>query len=133
MIIINAIMMGIDTYDFESKNDQAFDIVDNIFLILFTIELSLHLFHLGPGFVKNPFKEPWVLFDFVLITLSWCFSDGSVKAARALRILRVLPRVEALRVVIDSISHVVPKLASVGLLLSLVMFIFAILMTELFW
>lgn len=131
MIMINAIMMGLNTYDFISQNqavDDAFEVTDNIFLILFTIESGLHLFHLGINF----FKDAWVFFDFILIVLSWSFSSGSVKAVRALRILRILPRVECLKVVINSIIAVMPKLGAVGMLLILVMFIFSILMTQLF-
>ena len=55
-----------------------------------------------------------------------------MKSFRAFRILRVLPRMENLRVVINSIIVVMPKLGAVAMLLGLVMFVFAILMTELF-
>ena len=131
MIIINAAMMGLNTYDFISKNQQVNSIfawTDSIFLVIFTVELGFHLFHLGLRFFRNP----WVLFDFILIILSWSFSSGSVKSFRAFRILRVLPRMENLRVVINSIIVVMPKLGAVAMLLGLVMFVFAILMTELF-
>ena len=131
MIIINGIMIGLSTFDFISENaavSQVFNTVDMIFLIIFTVELSFNIYHLGLNF----FKDGWVLFDFVLILSSWIFNTGSIKAIRALRILRVLPRIEALRHVIMSIFAVMPKMGSVGLLLSLIMFIFSIFMTQLF-
>lgn len=131
MIIVNAAMMGLSTYDIISENEQLnniFNWTDNVFLVIFTVELSFHLFHLGFRF----FRDPWVLFDFILIILSWSFSSGSVKALRALRILRVLPRMETLKVVINSIIIVMPKLGTVAMLLGLVMFVFAILTIELF-
>ena len=131
MIIINGIMIGLSTFDFISENaavSQVFDTVDMIFLIIFTVELSFHIYHLGLNF----FKDGWVLFDFVLVLSSWIFNTGSIKAIRALRILRVLPRIEALRHVIMSIVVVMPKMGAVALLLSLIMFIFSIFMTQLF-
>jgi hypothetical protein len=131
MIIINAIMMGLNTFDFISKNervDSIFQTTDTVLLIIFTVELSLHLFHLGFRF----FQSSWVMFDFILIVCSWAFSSGSLKAVRALRILRVVSRVKMMKMVIASIINVIPKMSSVGLLLGLIMFVFSIMLTQLF-
>lgn len=131
MIMINAVMIGLSTFNIISQNppvNEAFEITDFIFLVIFTVESSLRLIHLGLDF----WKDSWVVFDFVLIIFSWVFSSGSVKAIRALRILRILPRVKVLKDVINSIIVVMPKMGAVGLLLSLVMFIFSILVTQLY-
>ena len=71
MIIINGIMIGLSTFDFISENaavSQAFDTVDMIFLIIFTVELSFHIYHLGLDFLK----DGWVLFDFVAVLCMCC-------------------------------------------------------------
>ncbi len=131
MIMINAVMIGLSTFNIISQNpsiNQAFEMTDFIFLVIFTVESSLRLIHLGLEF----WKDSWVVFDFVLIIFSWVFSSGSVKAIRALRILRILPRVKVLKDVINSIIVVMPRMGAVGLLLSLVMFIFSILVTQLY-
>ena len=132
MIMINSIMIGLSTFDFVSKNPEvnnAFDIVDTTFLVIFTFELSLHIYHKGLNFLK----DGWVLLDFVLVLASWVFNAAeTIKVIRALRILRVLARVENLKQVITSVVAVLPKLGAVSLLMMLVIFIYAILMTELF-
>lgn len=132
MILINGIMIGLSTFDFVSLNPQlhhSFDIADMAFLIIFTVELLLHFYHLGP--VKI-FQNGWITFDLILVVVSWIFNTGTFKALRALRILRVLPRVEALKHVITSVVTVLPKMGTVALLMMLIMFIFSILMTQLF-
>mmetsp|Transcript_10479 Transcript_10479/g.15785 ORF Transcript_10479/g.15785 Transcript_10479/m.15785 type:complete len:608 (-) Transcript_10479:751-2574(-) len=131
MIMINAVMMGLGTFDFISKNDQAmqiFNTTDLTFTILFSIESSVRLFYMGYNFFTNG----WVVFDFVLVAISWIPASGGVKALRALRILRVLTKVDMLKHVISSIIVVMPKMGAVALLLLLVMFIFSILFTQLF-
>ena len=131
LIIINAIMMGLQTFDFISENPQLqgiFELTDFVFLVIFTAELGLHLFHLGLEFRK----DGWIVFDFILIIFSWSLSAKSIKSMRAFRILRILPKVDVLKEVIDSIIVVLPRMATVFLLLALIMFIFSILFTQLF-
>jgi hypothetical protein len=131
MIIINAIMIGLSTFDFISQNEPVsfvFDRIDLAFLIIFTVELSLHLFHLG----ARSFRNSWVMFDLVLIVSSWALVEKSLKAIRAVRILRLVSKVKMLKMVIASIVTVLPKMATVALLLALIMFIFSIMFTEMF-
>lgn len=132
MMITDAIMMGMRTFDFVLENanhNQAFYLVDIIFLTIFTVELSFHIYHLGFNF----FKDNWRLLDLVLILAIWVFDIGiTLKAIGALRILRILPRVRTLRQVMISIAVVMPKMGAVVSLLSLIMFIFTILLTQLF-
>lgn len=133
MMITNGIMMGISTFDFVSDNagvSQAFYLVDLIFLTIFTVELSFHIYHLG---FKNFIKDSWMVFDLVLILAIWVFDIGSIlKAIGALRIFRIIPRVIMLRQVVISIAAVMPNMGAVVSLLSLIMFIFSIVMTQLF-
>jgi voltage-gated sodium channel len=78
------------------------------------------------------FQNGWITFDLILVVVSWIFNTGTFKALRALRILRVLPRVEAFKHVITSVVTVLPKMGTVALLMMLIVFIFSILMTQLF-
>ncbi len=131
IIMINAITMGLSTFDFVSNNEeikQIFSITDTVFTIIFTVESALRLFYMGCRF----FKDGWVVFDFILVAISWIPASGGVKALRTLRILRVLTKVQMLKEVISSIIVVLPKMGAVALLLLLIMFIFSILFTELF-
>jgi hypothetical protein len=116
MIVINSIMTGIGIYYFVSQNEPVgliFDRIDMVFLIIFTVELCLHLFHFGFQSVRNP----WVMFDLSLILIPWIFSLGNIKTIHALCILKLVSKVEILKVVITSIATVLPKMGSAAFLL----------------
>ncbi len=84
LIAINAIMLGIGTFDFITTNTQAqaaFDIIDLIFLIFFTIELALRVFSEGKSF----YSDFWLLFDLFLIATSWMSLAGISSNLVALR------------------------------------------------
>lgn len=95
MIILNAITMGIATYDFvkaDPEVDAVFETVDLIFLIIFTFELALQFIYLGWRLVL----DGWLLFDLVIIVTSWSFS--SVQIIRAFRIFRTLRLVTRIKI-----------------------------------
>jgi len=66
LISINAIMMGIGTYDFVLRDPQlvsAFDTADVVFLVIFTVELFLQFLSHGWRLLL----DGWVVFDLVII------------------------------------------------------------------
>jgi hypothetical protein len=85
LIIINAMQMGVATFPFV-QNDPAmmhsFDLVDEVFLIVFTIELGFQFIYHG----LHLFMDGWLLFDFLIVVLSW--SLQSLQIVRAFRIFR---------------------------------------------
>jgi hypothetical protein len=97
LISINAIMMGISTYPIVRENDdvnQVFETIDKIFLITFTVELSLQFVYLG----SRLFLDGWLLFDFIIIVTSWSFAEVQiVRAFRIFRALRLATRVKIMR------------------------------------
>jgi Ion transport protein len=132
LISLNAVLMGVATFDFVTENQsvaEIFEVVDQTFLIIFTIELGLHLIHLG----LKLFLDGWLVFDFTVILLSWSFATMQViRAFRILRSLRLLTRVKVLKNLISALLSVLPKLAAICTLLLLVFYIFAVMMTQLF-
>ncbi|KAI2501655.1 hypothetical protein MHU86_12779 [Fragilaria crotonensis] len=132
LIAVNALLMGISTFNFVTENESVndtFELIDRIFLILFTIELSLQLVHLG----LKLFLDAWLVFDFTIIVLSWSFSTLQIiRTFRIFRALRLLTRVKVLKNLITAIFSVLPKLAAICLLLLLVFYIFAVMMTQMF-
>ena len=131
-IVINAIMMGIATYPFVRLDPDVrgvFNTVDQIFLILFTIELGLQLIYRGV-FI---FTDPWLTFDFCIILLSWAFASVQiVRAFRIFRALRLAGRIKPLRDVLNAILTVMPNLANVCCLLLIVFYIFMVVFTDFF-
>mmetsp|Transcript_22710 Transcript_22710/g.37579 ORF Transcript_22710/g.37579 Transcript_22710/m.37579 type:complete len:375 (-) Transcript_22710:23-1147(-) len=132
MIAINALMMGIGTFSFVTENEatnSAFELIDKIFLIIFTIELSFQLiFH---GF--KLFLDGWLIFDFIIIVVSWSFSSLQIiRAFRIFRALRLVTRIAVMKNLVLAVFSVMPRLAAINLLLLLIFYIFAVMFTQLF-
>jgi len=138
LIIINAIMMGVGTFDFVSENEEvnrAFEITDLVFLIIFTIELVMHFIHKGRGVLQ----DGWVMFDFLVVLLSWVSlsisGGGGVQVLRAFRVFRVftiLSKLRVMRNLVTAILKVIPRLLNIVLLMVVVFWIFAVMFTDLF-
>ena len=85
----------------------------------------------GRGF----FRDPWNVFDFIVIALSLMPQTGPLSVLRALRILRVLRLVSAvptLRRVVGGLISSLPGIGAIALLLTLVYYCFAVMATNLF-
>ena len=155
LIIVNAIQMGLATFDFVSNNekvDSIFELVDQIFLIIFTVEVILNFIHhyrfdrlliQNKRFKFAPKSEeeeelrkenfPWLVFDSLVIIFSWAFASFSIiRAFRILRVLRLINKVEQLKSVVAALIGVLPKMGVVAFLLSLLFIIFGVAFTILF-
>lgn len=127
LIIINAIIMGVATFDL--VEDDTLEKVDRAFLIIFTIELGMQFIYRGFSLLK----DGWLLFDFIIVAFSWGFAGLQIiRAFRVFRIFRLITRVKLLRDLVTAIAAVLPRMAAICALSILVMYIFAVLFTELF-
>jgi hypothetical protein len=132
LIVINAIMMGLATMDWVTDNpdvDKIFTRLDKGFLIIFTIEISMQLYYFGIAL----FQDGWLVFDLVIVTISWAFESLQVvRAFRIFRAFRLVTRVKPLRDLILAIGQVLPRMGAISLLLIIIFYVFAVLFTELF-
>ncbi|KAI2501652.1 hypothetical protein MHU86_12776 [Fragilaria crotonensis] len=132
LIGINAIMMGVATFDFVMEDPQVehiFEQVDQAFLIVFTIELALQLIYHG----FKLFLDGWLVFDFVIIVASWSLSSVQIiRAFRIFRALRLITRIKMMKNLVLAVFSVMPRMNAIGLLLGLIFYIFAVMMTQLF-
>ena len=132
LIIINAVMMGLATFDFVTDNppvDSAFEVTDTVFLVIFTVELAMQLIYHG----YKLFLDGWLLFDFIIVILSWSFASLQiVRAFRIFRALRIVTRIETMRNLVAALFDIMPRLGAITALLLLIFYIFAVLFTQLF-
>lgn len=132
LIVVNAVMMGVATFDIVSENEtvsDAFEKTDKAFLIIFTIELGLQFMYHG----LYLFKDGWLLFDFVIVLVSWSLESLQIiRAFRIFRALRLVTRVATLRNLVLALFAVLPRMAAITALLLLVFYIFAVMFTVLF-
>lgn len=132
LIIINALLMGVATFDFVTEDPEVlhiFAIVDLIFLIIFTVELGFQLFYCGISLLC----DAWLVFDLIIIVLSWSLqSIQIIRAFRIFRALRLVARLKVLRELITALGAVMPRMYAISMLLFLIFYIFAVLFTQLF-
>ncbi|KAI9021784.1 ion transport protein [Hyaloraphidium curvatum] len=132
LILLNAVILGCQTSAaIQAAAGDALDIVDRVLLAVFTVELALRAFAMGWGF----FRDPWCLFDLVIISVSWVPAGDTLSVLRALRTLRVLRLIsvlQSLRNVVEAMLAAVPGMASISLLLFLMFYVFGVMAVPLF-
>lgn len=132
LIMLNAIVLGLETSKpVMAKYDWLLDPMDHILLGIFVVEVVVRLIVTGRGF----FRDPWNVFDFIVVTLSLMPQTGPLSVLRALRILRVLRLVSAvptLRRVVGGLIESMPGIGAIAFLLALVYYCFAVMATNLF-
>jgi hypothetical protein len=132
LIIINAIMLGVATFPVMKQNLNVmskFELIDQIFLIIFTIEAALQLIYHG----WTIFKDGFLVFDVSIVVLSWALEG--VKVARAFRIFRafrLIARIGAMKKLILAVISVIPNLTGILMLQGLVFYIFGVMFTSLY-
>ncbi|KAL7460525.1 hypothetical protein ACHAXS_000970 [Conticribra weissflogii] len=132
LIMANSVLYGVATYPFikdDPNRVMLFEIFDLWFLIIFTLEISMSLLAYG----KNFFRNGWSSFDFFIVTISWISIEVHLlKAFRVFRALRLISRVEILRNIVVALFSIIPQLTAIFFLLMLVIYIYAVMFTQLF-
>jgi hypothetical protein len=97
LIAINGIMLGIATCDFvrdDRMNAQILETFDLVCLILFTIEIGMQFAYWG----WKLFQSGWLVFDLVVISISWAFAHlNIIRAFRIFRALRLVTRIPTMK------------------------------------
>lgn len=132
LIIINAITLGLETSPAVMAHAGSWLLaLDNFVIGVFVVEIAIKLYAHRWHF----FRDPWNVFDFIIITIALIPASGPLAVLRALRILRVLrliSMVPRLRFVVESLLHAIPGIASIAGLLLLLYYVFAVMATGLF-
>ena len=132
LIVINAIVLGLETVPSVMQNYGVILLAaDSVILGVFVVEILLRLFAHRLAF----FRDPWSLFDFVVVGIALVPASGPLAVLRALRILRVLrllTLVPSMRRVVGALMGSIPGLSSIGLVLLLIYYVFAVIATKLF-
>ena len=132
LIIVNAIILGLETSpSVMARFGPALDLIDHIILGVFVIELTARIFVHRLAF----FRDPWSLFDFVVVAIALVPASETFSVLRALRVLRVLrliTAVPALRRVVEGLLAALPGMGSIALLIGLIYYVFAVMATKMY-
>lgn len=132
IIILDSIVLGALTFSF-LKNNSILISIDRMCLLFFCIEMCVKILVLRKEF----FLSKWNLFDLCIVVLSVLPTTiiGNIAILRLFRVLRAArlsSSVPQLRFVIAVITRSIPSVVSIGVLLLLVYYIYAVLGTQLF-
>lgn len=132
LIVVNAITLGLET--FPAVMAQAGDLlhaIDKALLGVFVTELLLKLYAQRLAFWRNP----WNVFDAVIIGIALLPTGGPLAVLRALRVLRVMRLVSAvprMRAVVEALVVSLPGIGSIAMLLLIFFYVFAVMAAKLF-
>uniref|UniRef100_A0AAR2KT61 Sodium channel protein n=1 Tax=Pygocentrus nattereri TaxID=42514 RepID=A0AAR2KT61_PYGNA len=136
LICLNMVTMMVETEEQSESQEAILHWINVIFIALFTMECALKMISLRQYF----FTVGWNIFDFVVVILSivgTCVSGvieyfvsptllRVIRLARIGRILRLIKGARGIRTLLFALMMSLPALFNIGLLLFLVMFIYAI-------
>ncbi|XP_027015707.1 sodium channel, voltage-gated, type I like, alpha b isoform X1 [Tachysurus fulvidraco] len=137
LICLNMVTMMVETDDQTKDMDNILYWINLVFIVLFTGECVLKMFSLRHYY----FTIGWNVFDFVVVILSIVGMFLSeviekyfvsptlfrvIRLARIGRILRLIKGAKGIRTLLFALMMSLPALFNIGLLLFLVMFIYAI-------
>jgi len=132
VIVFNAITIGAETSAFLTERiGGVLHVADRIVVAIFVVELAARLYAYRGAF----FKDPWNWFDTVIVAIALIPASGPASVLRTLRVLRALRLVSvipSMRKVVNALLAATPGMASIIGLLALVMYVFAVLTTQLF-
>jgi voltage-gated sodium channel len=132
LIVINAVTLGLETS--KQAMEEAGSIIvalDHIILSVFVIEIVIRIAAYGRAF----FRDPWSIFDFIVVGVALVPATGNFSVLRALRVLRVLrlaSTVPQMRRVVEALLSAVPGLGSVVAILALIFYVAGVIATQLF-
>ena len=132
LIIVNAVILGMETSPaLMAKHGSWLTALDKSILGVFVVEIAIRIYVHRSSF----FRDPWSLFDFFVVAVALVPASGQLAVLRSLRVLRalrILTIVPSMRRVVGGLLAAIPGLASIGMVLALVFYVFAVITTNLF-
>jgi len=132
LIVLNAITLGLETSPgVMARYGELLHWLDRIALAIFVVELLLRAIAYRWQF----FRDPWRLFDLVVVGIALLPASGAFSVLRALRVLRVLRLVSivpSMRRVVNALLGALPGMGSIAALLVIVLYVAAVMATKLF-
>lgn len=132
LILLNAVTLGLETSASVMQDwGSVLHALDTALLWIFTAEIALRIF----AFRGRFFRDPWGIFDLVVVGIAWMPATGALSVLRALRVLRVLRLISAvpsMRNVVEAMLAALPGMGSIVLLMLLIFYVFAVMGAKLF-
>ncbi len=136
IIVLNGAMLGLGTSQSVASGYGAWlHLGYQVSLAVFIAEALLKMAASAPR-GTGYFRDGWNVFDFLVIVLALIPATGDfalvVRLARLLRVMRLLSAIRELRLIVTALVHSIPSVGHVIMLMSIIVYIYAIVGYELF-
>jgi voltage-gated sodium channel len=136
VIVLNAILIGVETSPrMTASAGHLLDVLGMLVQIAFVAEILIRLAAYGAKPWRF-FLDGWNVFDFAVVALSLLPAAGPfatvARLARVLRVARVVSAMPELRLIIGTMLRSIPSMGHVITMLSILMYIYAVLGFHLF-
>lgn len=132
VIVLNAVILGMMTnQSFSAETHKTLELIDELCLIIFCVEIGLKLVAYRLDFFKNG----WNIFDVLVVGIALMPATGELSVLRALRVLRLMrlaSAVPSMRRVISGMFKAIPGSFSVAAVLGVMYYVAAIIGTNFF-
>lgn len=132
LILVNAVILGAETLDPVNRAiGHELMIIDQVIIYAFLIEILLRIY----VYRAEYFRNGWNIFDFLIVAISLIAATSglaAIRAFRVLRVLRVVTVIPRMRVVVSALLDAIPGIASVGLVVMLIVYVFAVIAANLY-
>ena len=132
LILLNAVTLGLETWDsLMARHGDILLAIEFVVLLVFTVEIALRIY----AFRGRFFRDPWGIFDLVVVAIAWMPATGPLsvlRAMRVLRVLRLLSVVPSLRRVVEAMLAALPGMGSIIALMLLIFYVAAVMATKLY-
>jgi voltage-gated sodium channel len=133
LILLNAIILGVETNGaIMVRWGGLLTKVDRLILGVFVVEIALRI----AAHRQTFFRDPWSLFDFLVVAIALIPGTGPfavLRALRVLRVLRLLTMVPSMRRVVGGrLAVTIPGLASVIAIIGIIFYVASVIATQLF-
>ena len=135
IIIFNAFTIGVNTYELSDFSKNVISLLDYTITIFFVIEILIRF--IGEPKKINFFKNGWNLFDTIIVLISLIPVPNNssfllLRLLRVFRILRIISVVPELKLIIEALIGSIKRVFYVGLLLFIILYIYATIGSILF-
>jgi voltage-gated sodium channel len=136
VIIANSVLLGLETSSFMAQRfGDWMHLGNQVALGIFIVEALVKMTAAAPR-VTNYFRDGWNVFDFLIIVFALVPATGQfamiARLARLLRVLRLISAVKELRLIITALLRSIPSVGHVMMLMSIIIYIYAIVGFHLF-
>ena len=136
VIIVNGLILGLET---SATVDRLYGdwlrVGNEVALWVFIVEAGLKMLARSPRFYRY-FQDGWNIFDFAVIVFALVPATGQfamiARLARLLRVVRLISAIRDLRLIVAALVRSIPSVGHVIMLMSIVVYIYAIMGYHLF-